>query len=824
MVPAVALALGVVFVVTGASALIVEQAFEKLLSTVVGSSTQAGAIVLAVYFGGLSLGGLFYARLARRFRSPLALYAALEAVVGVAALLLGVFFAETQAASTWMVQLAGENGAAVFVVRIFVAALWILPPTVAMGATYPAVVSALEKLGAKRGEGAKDRLGTAMARIYAANLLGAAAAAFVGPYFAFPILGMTGALLAVAGMQAMVVAAALGLARLAGSPVTAAVGAPATTPAPRAPHAPLSTLFSHEGFSLLATMAIISGFVIFALEVLWIHLIGATLGMSVYAFAMMLTLVLLGLFAGGALVSLVSPRRKAQPAWMLPAFAALASAVTLAFGTLWDQAGRWLLALGSDAVTFAGGELVRFQIALGLVFVPSVVLGLIYPSLFKSRLFPTADASRAAGVLAAVNAGGSILGALVAGFFLLPVVGSEPSLRALAVAPGLLALPLLASRACRDAVRRWLLPAFAAAGVALVLVAIFAPRWDRLALTSGVNVYFRPAFVLKGASRLLSWFEDSAGGITTVVATKTQRGVETRTLLTNGKFQGNDSGEVPDQIAFGLVPAALVAARDRALVIGLGTGQSANVLNSAGFAHVDIADISPGMGHAARKFFGHINGEVLEDPKVAFHLEDGRNFLLRTEQRFDVISIELTSIWFAGAANLYSREFYRMARQRLAPGGVLQQWVQFHHAAPEEVASVLATVRAEFPTATLWVLNSQGLIIASEASHAITPAVKKQLAAEPRMRSLLGVLERLRGVTLENLSESLLLDEADVTRLAATVTRLNTDANRYLEYATPRHNLERFNHQALVLETLLSFVDPHEKAVRTEKFLAAKLR
>ena len=246
---------------------------------------------------------------------------------------------------------------------------------------------------------------------------------------------------------------------------------------------------------------------------------------------------------------------------------------------------------------------------------------------------------RHAGRLGALNALGSVAGALVTGFVLIPRIGSERTSRLLGALPSLFALAL--------APRTRVVPfaAVATFGLAAVL-----PSWNQLDLTSGTNVYFTRAFV-KDSTRLLRFTEDFVGGFTTVVASG-----KTKTLLTNGKFQGNDAGEVIEQIAFGLVPAALVAGRDHALVIGLGTGQTARVVAAAGFESIDVAEISPGIRDAARHEFALTNDGIVDDPRVFFHLEDGRNFLLRSRTRYDLVTIETTSVWFAGASNLYSRE------------------------------------------------------------------------------------------------------------------------------------------------------------------------
>ena len=334
-----------------------------------------------------------------------------------------------------------------------------------------------------------------------------------------------------------------------------------------------------------------------------------------------------------------------------------------------------------------------------------------------------------------------------------------------------------------------------------------------------LNVYFRPSFPRKG-TELKYWYEDTASGFVTVVATRGTDGT-LKTLLTNGKFQGNDGGEVSAQIAVALLPCVAVAGRDRALVIGLGTGQSAETVASAGFAAVEVVEIAPGIVAAARAEFAELNRKVLDWPNVEFFLEDGRNHVLRSRASYDLISIELSSVWFAGVNNLYSKEFYELTRARLRPGGVLQQWIQLHHIAETEVLSVLATVRSVFPHASLWVIGGQGIILASDSPIAIRGDMVAALRALPSMARDLALLAGGANLAIDALETRVLLDAEDVTHLAEVVggrgVPINTDANRFLEFATPRHNVELGMSAERLQDALLAYVRPEMREARRSR-------
>jgi spermidine synthase len=327
---------------------------------------------------------------------------------------------------------------------------------------------------------------------------------------------------------------------------------------------------------------------------------------------------------------------------------------------------------------------------------------------------------------------------------------------------------------------------FAVMGAVLATVVLGwrSPRWDLVKLTSGANVYFESGPEPDAIEMVR---EDVHGGVTTVV-----RSGDMLTLYTNGKFQGNNGYELEAQRAFAHIPCLLNQRHERAFLIGLGTGTTAGTLAAYPFRRIDVAEISPAIAFAAKTYFGNINGDVFADPRFVLLNEDGRNALLVSTARYDLIGIEVSSIWFAGAANLYSREFYGIVRGRLARGGVLQQWVQFHHMRRRELASVLGTVRSVFPHVALYAHGNQGIIVAGDEPLTMSRARADLLAARPAVAALLD------GASLADLAGDLLVMDDALDRFVADSAKeaevsvqalWSTDDNLYLEYATPKNNV-----------------------------------
>jgi hypothetical protein len=244
-----------------------------------------------------------------------------------------------------------------------------------------------------------------------------------------------------------------------------------------------------------------------------------------------------------------------------------------------------------------------------------------------------------------------------------------------------------------------------------------------------------------------------------------------------------------------VVPLLHTSERGRAAVVGLGTGVSARVAVEAGFRQIDVAELSPDMARMAERYFKKVNHGALTQPHVSLHIADGRNFLRLTSQRYDLIGAEISSIWFAGAATLYNREYYQIAHDHLTDRGVLEQWVQLHHLAKEDLLAILASARAVFPRVWLYEVVNQGVMIACDWDCAPTPQTIEALGKAP---GLAQTLARVGGQ--QRLLDARLLSPGDIDRMLAPASAggvdlasyLSTDDNMRLEYDTPRGNVRDY--------------------------------
>jgi spermidine synthase len=758
------------YALTGFTGLLAEQGFERYIALLVGATASASAAVLFTYFLGFALGGIAAGRCirGRRIARPLLVYGVIELLVGISCVVFSYSFQRLVGAMAPLQNLFGGT-ALQFPARFLCGCVLVLPTAALMGASFPLIASALDS-----GDPAGKRRWT---RAYTANLAGALLAAATAPLMIMPAVGLRGSLWLCFIITALVCAAAVALqGQSMGSPVAAKTAA-----APR----------GIRSIRLLLVAGYTCGAVFFALEVLWTHLVSVVIGCSVYAFSWMLTAVLLGLLIGAWVVDRKQRRGAAiRPASLFQG----ASLLLLVQLFLWDRTPMFFMLSPPAALreSFYFAELYKLAVACILLVPASTVLGLIYPALLTSPKLEGDGNSHLSGYLSAANSLGCLTGALLGVFVLIPALGSELSLKVICLA--LAAFWLLFLLQEQPTPRRLGL----AVAKAMCAVAILGSlHWNWATLTAGTGNYYgqvsgpaRPAAPgVKELSTFMFRDESVQGGLTTVVRRTTQTPSDTtavRVLFTNGKFEGDDdsAGQMNAQFGFSAIPSLFVDRFDRALLIGLGTGHSAAALKHLGYREIDIAEFAPGIVAAARQSFARLNEGILDDPHTRLFLEDGRNVLLSNRQRtYDLITIEVTSVWFAGATNLYSQEFYELARKRLKPDGVLQQWVQLHHIGPAEVACALATARAVFPYVGLWLYGNQGVMVASAHPLVLNEAHRPALA------------QRLRSPQMvDQLYRSVLISPSGLNRLLTHWhPPIDTDNNRWLEYSTPPYQSSSFD-------------------------------
>ncbi len=785
------------FVISGATGLIDQLCFSKYLTYVVGSTAYAVSAVLAAFMTGLALGSHLGGRYTQRVRRPFFAYGLMEVVVGVAVALSPLAFGLLTPMYVALARSAPHSLALVSLFRWLMAMLLVIVPTTAMGATLPLLSRHLGPGQARDADEARLRE-RRIGWLYAVNTLGGAAGALAAAYLILPALGIAGTLHASAGFSIAIglTAVLLGRKELSFAPShdESVSTHEAHESRPRAAGERLDEPPTQE-LVLLGVLAAGSGWLVFAAEVVFTHLLALVIGNSAYAFGLILAVFLLCLFFGASRAAWAH-RRFGDAALALGlAATGLALAATL---PIWDRLPWFFANTGKIFTTFDAREAMRALAAFTVLVIPVTLMGFTFPLLLQ-RVARYSDVGRLVGRLTAINTLGAVVGSLVTGYLVLPWLGSQSSLIAIAVVfvAGALATPLALGRRIDKPV--------IALSVAGVAAALLLPRWNLVRLTSGTNVYFDGG---QSAGKLLFLKEDIHGGVTSVTRVK---GVTA--LFTNGKFQGNTGWEMSAQRSFAHYPSLFVHDYNHALVIGCGTGTTLGTLSAYPWKRLDLVEISPAIVEAARRYFTVPNRGALDDPRVHIHHQDGRNYLLVDQERYDLISMELSSIWFAGAASLYDREYYQLVHAHLKPGGIFQQWVQLHHVYRKTFATVLNTLRREFKHVTLFYSGGQGILVASDDPLRTSPEKLEKLSDRPAIqatlpggnRPLISLVDD--ALVMDHGLDRFLQESADLARVPLDQL-VSTDDNLYLEYATPRGNVLPWIAREELVAKLKRFRDP----------------
>ena len=736
------------FFVTGATSLIFEVVWVRLLLLALGTTPVAMGVVLSAFMGGMAVGSWLAGRAVVRRLSPIAVYAGLEAWIGVWALATPLVLR--------LVDLAPPAG------QLALGVLALLPATVAMGTSLPVLVRALD--------GSSTVRATTVGWLYAANTAGGVAGPLLAVFLLFPLAGLSLTLVVAAVVNlALSVAVWLGRSLWSHAGVPRPTGRVEATPAPDGSGA---TRLPRVFYLILA----VSGATAMVYEMAWSRTLSMVYGSSVYGVSITLATFLVGIALGSWIAA---ARVRRRPATTLGAVWLLAGSAWAAFVSLYVS-GR-LPFLFLDLYRWvAGGTTglygVQFLLAALLMLPATVCLGALLP-VVVSAASSRSEARPVVSSLYAANLLGSATGALVASGLLLASIALDVSVQGGVLAAFALAL-----------VTTVRLPGphprtIGATVLAVMLVLALDGGARRLALSFGLY-HGAPSYVGNDdrsirdllASHQLLYYRD--GPTASVAVQKVDRYI---LMKINGKTDASTgAGDIETQTLLGHLPLMAAERTDRVAVIGFGSGMTAGAVLTHDVREVDAFEIEPAVVEASR-YFEPINGQPLDDERLRLVMGDARGELRRGDAPYDVIISEPSNPWITGVANLFTRDFFELTASRLAPGGVFAQWFHLYGMSEDSAREVMATFRSVFPHVVAF--NDRDLILLGSDSP-ITFSLDQMTArfAEPAVRaSLAEAFVRYPADLLVKLR----LDERGTAAFAAGAA-LNTDDNMRLELAAPR--------------------------------------
>ncbi len=760
------------FLVSGATGLIYEVTWMRSLGTVFGNTVFAASTVLTAFMLGLAIGSWLLGRHADHLAQPVRLYAWLELGVGVYAFAFPTILVAVDRFYLWFYQAYEPGFYVLTLVRFIVSLLILLVPTVLMGGTLP-VLSGLWAASTTK-EALKAKTGKGVGLLYAVNTFGAVAGCFLAGYYLIRLLGVNSSIYATAAVNVGIgLVAWLISIRTKGRPVVSGHakrekrGRAALKEKVVREQEPAS-LYSERVRIVALGGVFAAGFCAMAMEVLWTRVLVFVLETSAYAFACMLTCFILGIALGSLFSSVVLVPRLKDPVFgfgvieFLLALSILGSIKML--GSLWavdvfvlERVVNWHISFGTDT-------LVHFIDTLTVIFIPTLLMGMVFPIAVRICAPVWETVGRRVGQVYAFNTIGCVLGSSAAGFLMIPLLGLRNSfLVVVGTLFGLAVLLIALSHTRRVAL------ALAGAIVSLVLVAASAAWIPQDVFLQTMNTYHHPSKIV--------FIDDGVTGTVTVHDVPDGD----RLIAVDGvDVAGMDLMLRTTQKLQAYAPLFVHENPQDVVQIGYGSGETCGIGLDFGVAHYTIVDICPGVFEAGA-FFEEINRRSYANPKLRKIIMDGKNFIKMTEEKFDIIMNDSTYPGTTGSSALYTYDHFKACRDKLKANGVLSCWVPLD-LRPEDFRIIMRSFQAAMPHSSLWVVNNcvnkHAVLLGTIEPMQLDFRRIKAVAERPDIAK---DLEQINVYSVYDFLDCLLVGEEELRRLGGDGP-VHTDDRPYLEF------------------------------------------
>ena len=765
---------------SGMCALVFQTAWLREFRLIFGASTPASAAVLAIFMGGLGLGNAILGRRADRDPNPLGLYARLEMAISIASMISPFL---VQFVRSIYIMLGGQETLGLYpatIIRIVLSVIVLGLPTFLMGGTLAAAARAVTL--------PDDHSRRDVGLLYGLNTLGAVLGAFLSTFFLLELFGTRATLWSACAINLLNALVAWKLSQRWGP-------LPAITPAATSEQKEPSLRQKREKVQpepvtssyFLYFAAGFIGFVFFLMELVWYRMLGPILGGTTFTFGLILAVALAGIGIGGALYPVIYRDRRPELrdfaltlGWEALAIAipfALGDRLAMLAGMLRSMAyfGFWGQAIGWLAVT------------LIIVFPAALVSGVQFPVLIALIGRGSREVGKQLGQAFAWNTVGAMLGSLAGGFGLLPLLSAPGVWQAVVAALAIFGVAVILAEyfSLRRATRLVMPLAVAALSVACLTTMGPTAVWRHSGIGAG-----RARFPLPMQNEYMAWSNEArrsilwqADGQESSVAISRRSGAA---FIVNGKSDGNAISDAGTQIMFPVVGTIIHPNPKSALVIGLGTGESAGWLANLPFMErVDVVELEPIITRMA-EVCAPLNHDALNHPKVHLSFNDAREALQTTRQKYDLIASEPSNPYRSGVSSLYTREFYVAASRRLEPGGLFLQWLQGYEIDMQTVRTVLTTLREVFPHVEIWEARPADMLLVCSMEQVPYDLDQiRQRIAVPEVREAMRVGWRTN--TVEGFLAHFVANHRYAAHVSARYSAfVNTDDKNILEYSFAR--------------------------------------
>ncbi len=778
------------FLLSGLSSLIYQVIWTRQMVFVFGSSTFASATVISAFMGGLAIGSFVAGKYADKVRNPFLCYGILEGIIGVWAIMAPFMFEAALPIYKMFWQQFHFSVLPFSILRFCVVSLILLPPTACMGATLPLlskfVTSSLSVVG--------NRVGT----LYSINTLGAVSGALISGFYLIPSHGLFVSTMLAAATNILLAVLVFLLNKELNTEsaiepeinTQAAAEEKAESETKNESGSDAETSKQEISISKQALCTIIafgvSGAIAMIYEVAWTRALLLVIGSTTYAFSIMLSTFLIGIFIGSFICAKYVDRFK-NPYFSFSVLQVLLGLAGLASICMFNFLPYWNIVANYNFIhDIAIGMSVRFLLA-GFVLLPiTLALGATFPLAVKICTRELDRIGKSVGTLYSINTLGAIIGSFAAGFIIIPAIGGEQALLCAAAANSIMGAALLVI-ACPGQMAAKAISAIAA--VALLIWTCQQPKiWDLHLITSSQKVrrglnwshgtvqpFDEWVKIVDNSFEILSWKDGTCANVA-VVKFPDQR----HSLFTNGHIDASDSGsDMPTQVLLPSIPLLLKPDAKSVADVGWGSGCTMGYALLFPIKNMVCAEIEPEV-IATSKYFHSVNLAPEKDPRLRIEINDGRNYLLATNEKFDVITSEPSNPWQAGVCNLYTQEYFKVCHDRLNQGGIFTMWWQSNEVSASNLCRVFAALKKVFKHIAVFQTFTGDIAVCASDEQILIDLKKVSKALEdPRISESMAKYGSIS--TAEDLPIKLSMADEAVERLVKNVSP-NTDDKNFIEF------------------------------------------
>ncbi len=663
------------FFFSGVAGLIYEVVWNRMLMLVFGSTVFATSTVLTAFMAGMAIGSFFFGRFADQRKDNLNIYAYLEAGIGIFAIFLPFILSATDNLYIILHRNLQSNFYLLSFIRFILCFIILIIPTTLMGGTLPIISKVItNKMG---------KSGWNIGLLYAINTFGAVLGCFLTGFILIRLIGILWTIYLSAGINIIIALIILLILRRKAIVDVNIIEEES------------EELILPSWIGKIALLVFgMSGFCALAYEVLWTRVLVLFLGYTTYAFTTMLSSFLCGIALGSLILARLIDKRKSYLGILGPIqlFIALSAVLLIpTFGSLYSVGMKFT---GTDWLSFI---ISKYSMSFLIMLVPTTLMGATFPIVAKIYARSYKELGKSIGNIYSINTLGSILGSFLAGFLIIPFLGIQKGIVIVAFLNALAGIVVIITSIVYDLSQNkplhfsFRIPILTIPIIIIIVVSISLNLDQPL-----TNI--TPIFKGSGKDNKLLFYKEDIDACVTVV--EDTEGVR-RIFVDTNQAAEDSRWDLPSHSIIGHLPILLHPNPKNALVIGFGMGVTSWSISRHG-VKVDAIEISPGVV-SANSFFTKINHNVLNDPLVNLIIDDGRNYTLTTDKKYDMISTGIIHpLVSANSASFYTKDFYELCKKRMTPDGIMCQWVPLHRLPEDKYKMIIRTFKEAFPHTTLW--------------------------------------------------------------------------------------------------------------------------